>query len=124
VAHLQAHGSGQGFAQNARNAAAHRATHYEPKEHGYDSAVCSGACVAYATCGDGAPSCAGDGRPLRFGFEVTYGKDLKAMRDDNGADYPWLNFALGVWLDEYGRLVENRGARVWFDRWWRASSTH
>ncbi len=33
---------------------------------------------------------------LRFGFDVTYGRDTIAMRDDNVADYPWLCFALAT----------------------------
>ena len=45
------------------------------------------------------------GGHLRFGYEVTYGKDFKAMRDDNGADYPWLLFGLAGLMDEYDRMT-------------------
>lgn len=111
------HGSGQAFAQNAETLLLIATSHYEPREHGYDlllqrarelpqpNRVAMALGHAQAMGGH-----------LRFGFEVTYGKDIKAMRDDNGADYPWLNFALAGLLDEYTRLAETGERGVWCDR--------
>ena len=31
---------------------------------------------------------------LRWGFRYMYGRDIKHMRDDNVADYPWVRFAV------------------------------
>lgn len=31
---------------------------------------------------------------LRWGFRYMYGRDIKRMRDDNVADYPWVRFAV------------------------------
>ena len=47
------------------------------------------------------------GSHLRFGFDVTYGRDLKAMRDDNGVDYRWLSFALSTLMAEYTRMRDD-----------------
>ena len=38
---------------------------------------------------------------LRFGFEVTCGRDTVATRDDNVADYPWLCYSLATLMKEY-----------------------
>ena len=46
------------------------------------------------------------GSHLRFGFDVTYGRDLAAMRADNGVDYRWLSFSLATLMGEYVRLRE------------------
>jgi len=118
VEHLQGpHGSGQGFAQNAETLLLLATSHYEPQEHGYDLLLQRARALPHANRVSMALSHAqAMGGHLRFGFEVTYGKDLKAMRDDNGADYPWLNFALAGLLDEYGRLLETGERGVWFDR--------
>src|SRR5207237_9115480 len=43
------------------------------------------------------------GSHLRFGFNVTYGRDLRLMRDDNGVDYRWLCFSVATLMDEYRR---------------------
>ena len=56
------------------------------------------------------------GGHLRFGYEVTYGKDFKAMRDDNGADYPWLLFGLAGLMEEYDRLTAAGEAGLGRDR--------
>ena len=119
VQHLQGpHGSGQGLAENAESLLLIATSHYEPAEHGYDLLLQRARELPHANRVAMALSHAqAMGGHLRFGFEVTYGKDLKAMRDDNGADYPWLNFALAGLLDEYTRLTAS-GERsgVWFDR--------
>ena len=110
-------GSGQGFAQNAETLLLIATSHYEPAEHGYDLLLHRARALPQANRVAMALGHAqAMGGHLRFGFEVTYGKDLKAMRDDNGADYPWLNFALAGLLDEYARLVETGERGVWFDR--------
>jgi len=43
------------------------------------------------------------GSHLRFGFDFTYGRDLKNMRDDNGVDYRWLCFSIATLMTEYAR---------------------
>jgi hypothetical protein len=118
VGHLQGpHGSGQGFAQNAETLLLIATSHYEPQEHGYGLLLQRARALPHANRVAMALSHAqAMGGHLRFGFEVTYGKDLKAMRDDNGADYPWLNFALAGLLDEYARLLEAGERGVGFDR--------
>ena len=99
-------GSGQKFADNAETLLLIATSHYEPNERGYDlllertRALPDANRVAVALGHAQAM-----GAHLRFGFDVTYGKDLKAMRDDNVADYPWLCFALAELMEEYGRLV-------------------
>lgn len=46
------------------------------------------------------------GSHLRFGFEVTYGRDMVALRNDNFPDYPWLSFALDTLMVAYDRVME------------------
>jgi len=118
VGHLNGpHGSGQGLGENAETLLLIATSHYEPKEHGYDLLLQRARALPHANRVAMALGHAqAMGGHLRFGFEVTYGKDLKAMRDDNGADYPWLNFALAGLLDEYTRLVETGERGVWFER--------
>lgn len=50
------------------------------------------------------------GSHLRFGFEVTYGRDTVAARSDNIVDYPWLCFSLATLIKDYARM-EDAGAR-------------
>src|SRR5262249_31535835 len=75
---------------------------YEPREHGYGTllekvrALDRGHRLAVAIDHAVAMGC-----HLRFGFEASYGRDIGAMRADNGADYPWLHFALKTLVDEY-----------------------
>ena len=118
VAHLQGpEGSGQGFAENAETLLLIATSHYEPAEHGYGLLLQRARALPHMNRVAMALSHAqAMGGHLRFGFEVTYGKDLKAMRDDNGADYPWLNFALAGLVDEYTRLAERGERGVWCDR--------
>ena len=85
-------------------------SHYEPNEHGYDLLLQRARALPDANRVAMALGHAqAMGGHLRFGFEVTYGKDLKAMRDDNGADYPWLCFALAGLMEEYARLSSAGG---------------
>lgn len=42
---------------------------------------------------------------LRFGFEVTYARDMVGLRNDNDPDYPLLCFALLTLVSAYDRMV-------------------
>jgi hypothetical protein len=44
------------------------------------------------------------GTHLRWGFEAYYQRDLKLLRRDNFADYPWLMFSLATLMDRYHHL--------------------
>lgn len=102
-----ANGSGQRFADNAETLLLVATSHYEPNETGYDLLLARARELPAANRTRMALTHAqAMGGHLRFGYEVTYGKDLKAMRDDNGADYPWLCFGLAGLMDEYARMVE------------------
>ena len=107
VAHLQGpHGSGQRFAVNAETLLLIATSHYEPNETGYDLLLSRARTLPAANRTAMALTHAqAMGGHLRFGYEVTYGRDLKAMRDDNVADYPWLCFGLAGLMDEYDRLA-------------------
>ena len=98
-------GSGHRFAGRAETLIIIATSHYEPNESGYDLLLERGRALPHANRVAMALSHAqAMGSHLRFGYEVTYGKDLIAMRDDNVADYPWLCFALAGLMDEYRRL--------------------
>jgi hypothetical protein len=100
-----ANGSGQRFADNAETLLLIATSHYEPNEHGYDLLLGRGRALPHRNRVAMALGHAqAMGSHLRFGYEVTYGKDLTAMREDNVADYPWLCFALAGLFDEYRRL--------------------
>jgi len=116
--HLQGpHGSGQRFADNAETLLLIATSHYEPKEHGYELLLQRARVLPPANRTAMALSHAqAMGGHLRFGFEVTYGKDLKNMRDDNGADYPWLCFGLAGLMDAYVGLVAAGDTGVELDR--------
>jgi hypothetical protein len=100
-----ANGSGQRFADNAETLLLIATSHYEPNEHGYDLLLGRGRALPHRNRVAMALGHAqAMGSHLRFGYEVTYGKDLTAMREDNVADYPWLCFALAGLFDEFRRL--------------------
>jgi len=105
--HLQGpHGSGQRFADNAETLLLVATSHFEPNESGYDLLLARARALPDSNRTAMALTHAqAMGGHLRFGYEVTYGKDFKAMRDDNGADYPWLLFGLSGLMDEYDRLA-------------------
>jgi hypothetical protein len=99
-------GSGQRFAENAETLLLIATSHYEPNESGYDRMLTRARELPASNRTAMALTHAqAMGGHLRFGYEVTYGKDLKAMRDDNGADYPWLCFGLAGLMDEYERTM-------------------
>jgi hypothetical protein len=103
-------GSGHRFADNAETLLLIATSHYEPNEAGYDLLLARArALPEHNRLRMALTHAQAMGGHLRFGFEVTYGRDLKAMRDDNGADYPWLLFGLAELMDEYARLAQ-RGA--------------
>ena len=107
LAHLQGpFGSGQRFADNAETLLLIATSHYEPNEAGYDLLLARARALPASNRTSMALTHAqAMGGHLRFGYEVTYGKDFKAMRDDNGADYPWLLFGLTGLMDEYDRMT-------------------
>ncbi|MGH9348335.1 MAG: hypothetical protein ACRD26_13840 [Vicinamibacterales bacterium] len=101
-------GSGQRFAADAATLILIATSHYEREERGYGlllerarrlgRAHRTKIALGHAVC---------VGCHLRFGFEVTYGRDTVVMRNDNVADYPWLCFSLATLLREYARLREH-----------------
>ncbi len=98
-------GSGHRFASCAETLLIIATSHYEPNESGYDLLLERGRALPHRNRVAMALGHAqAMGSHLRFGYEVTYGKDLAAMREDNVADYPWLCFALAGLMDEYRRL--------------------
>jgi hypothetical protein len=110
-------GSGQRFADNAETLLLIATSHYEPNEQGYDLLLQRGRTLPHRNRVAMALGHAqAMGSHLRFGYEVTYGKDLTAMRDDNVADYPWLCFALAGLMDEYRRLRDAGELGEWHDR--------
>jgi len=100
-----AHGSGQRFVADAETLILIATSHYELHERGYAALLektrtLDAAHRVRIALGHGASM----GSHLRFGFEVTYGRDTINMRNDNVADYPWLCFALATVMKEYARL--------------------
>jgi hypothetical protein len=100
-----AHGSGQRFVADAETLILIATSHYELHERGYAALLektrtLDAAHRVRIALGHGASM----GSHLRFGFEVTYGRDTLNMRNDNVADYPWLCFALATVMKEYARL--------------------
>jgi hypothetical protein len=102
VAHLQGpDGSGQRFVSDPESLMLIATSHYEPEEHGYGLLLdrvrtLSRAHQRQVALGHAASM----GCHLRFGFEATYGRQADLMRDDNGADYPWLRYAVATLLRE------------------------
>ena len=100
-----ANGSGQRFAANAETLLLIATSHFELDEGAYDRLLERARGldrphrVALAVVHAGSL-----GSHLRFGFDVTYGRDIRNMRDDNGVDYRWLLFALATLMEEYARL--------------------
>ena len=110
-------GSGQRLADNAETLLLIATSHFEPNESGYDLLLARARALPDSNRTAMALTHAqAMGGHLRFGYEVTYGKDFKAMRDDNGADYPWLLFGLSGLMDEYDRLSAADGENPARDR--------
>ena len=100
-------GSGQQFAADAATLMLIGTSHYEPEEWGYGTLL-----ARVRTLNDrhqfqiGLGHASSMGCHLRFGFEAQCGRDTLALRDDNIADYPWLNFALAAVMAEYSRMAD------------------
>jgi hypothetical protein len=104
-------GSGHWFVDNAATLLLLATAHYEADEGGYHALLER----VRALNADHRASVALDhagslGCHLRFGFEATYGRDIVLMRCDNGADYPWVSFALATLADEYAARPDPRTA--------------
>ena len=97
-------GSGQPFARRVETLLLIATAHYEPDERGYDALL-----ERVRTLDRdhrvhvAASHAAAIGCHLRFGFEATYARDTSLMRQDNGADYPWLCFSLATLMQDYVR---------------------
>ena len=99
------HGSGQKFTKNAETLMLVATSHFEPDETAYDRLLDRvrtwkeshrvKIALAHAAI---------LGSHLRFGFEASYGRDIVALRNDNGPDYPWLCFAAATLLQAYSRM--------------------
>lgn len=92
-------GSGQQFVSNPETLLLIATSHFEPDEHGYgtllkrmdtlDRVQQDAVALGHA---------ASLGAHLRFGFLATYARRTQDMRADNGADYPWLGWAVATIL--------------------------
>ena len=109
-------GSGQIFARDAEGLIIIATSHFEPDVTAYDRLLANvrllnpdhrlKLAIAHAAI---------LGCHLRFGLEVTCAGDVKALRDDNVPDYPWLCEAVATLLEAYV-AVKERGdaeARLW-----------
>ena len=96
-------GSGQQFARTAETLILIATAHYELADRAYD-VLLERARTLNRThkLRMAIVHAASMGSHLRFGLEVTYGRDTVLMRDDNGVDYRWLCFALSILAHEYG----------------------
>ena len=101
-------GSGHRFADDAATLLVFATSHFEPDDGAYDRLLdrvrSLGARHRRALALVHAGSL---GAHLRFGFDVTYGRDMVNMRNDNGVDYRWLLFALATLMEEYAELRAN-----------------
>ena len=105
-------GSGQKFVHDAETLVLVATSHFEPDGQAYerllerirlfDSPHRMNVALAHA------PILSSH---LRFGFEVTYGRDILKMRRDNIPDYPWLCFALGTLMHDYANRLDTESER-------------
>jgi hypothetical protein len=100
-----ANGSGQRFLNTAAGLYLLVGSHFEPNDHGYDALLermdaVEGAHRVNLAIGHASAL----GGHLRFGYEVTYAKSYRQMRDDNGVDYRWLLFSLVTLMRDYARI--------------------
>lgn len=95
-------GSGQKFVSGAATLLLVAVSHYESDERAFDRLLAKLATLDRNHREKLALVLAGIfGSHLRFGFEATYGRDIVALRNDNGPDYPWLLFALSNLMEAY-----------------------
>lgn len=107
LGHLQGPaGSGQVFARGAFGLVILATSHFEPDITAYDSLLARVRRlnpehrVSLALTHAAILGC-----HLRFGLEVTCAGDVRALRDDNVPDYPWLGDAVATLLDAYADAV-------------------
>ncbi len=101
-------GSGQKFADGAEVLVLVAVSHFEPDESAYDRLLAKLESLDRSHRERFALVLAGIyASHLRFGFEATYGRDIVAMRKDNGPDYPWLLFALLTLMEAYARFHDD-----------------
>lgn len=107
LGHLQGPlGSGQMFARDAEGLIIIATSHFEPDVTAYDRLLARvrslrpehrlNLAFAHAAI---------LGCHLRFGLEVTCAGSVRALRDDNVPDYPWLCEAVATLLDAYADAV-------------------
>jgi len=103
LGHLQGPlGSGQIFARDATGLILITTSHFEPDVTAYDRLLAKIRLLrpdhrlTLAMTHAAILGC-----HLRFGLEVTCAGDLRALRDDNLPDYPWLCDATAILLDAY-----------------------
>jgi hypothetical protein len=98
-------GSGQRFAEDAGTLLLIATSHFELDEGAYDRLLDRARTLSRTHRRSLALVHAGSlGAHLRFGFDVTYGRDMVSMRNDNGVDYRWLLFALAALMEDYADL--------------------
>jgi len=101
-------GSGQRFADDAATLLLIATSHFELDEGAYDRLLDRARALSRphrtALAHIHAASL---GAHLRFGFDVTYGRDMVSMRNDKGVDYRWLLFALATLIADYADLRTN-----------------
>jgi hypothetical protein len=101
-------GSGQRFADDAATLLLIATSHFELDDGAYDRLLDRARTLNPAHRRPLAVVHAASlGAHLRFGFDVTYGRDMVAMRNDNGVDYRWLLFALATLIEDFVELREN-----------------
>jgi len=100
-------GSGQQFARSAGTLLILAGSHFEVKDGCYDVLLERVKALSAQHRADVALVHASAlGCHLRFGYEVTYNKNLSDMRDDNVVDYSWLVVSLADLMREYERRRE------------------
>jgi hypothetical protein len=104
-------GSGQRFADNAATLLLIATSHFELDDGAYDRLLDRSRTLNRAHRRALALIHAASlGAHLRFGFDVTYGRDMASMRRDNGVDYRWLLFALATLIEDYAALPQEESA--------------
>jgi hypothetical protein len=103
LGHLQGpQGSGQAFGRHALGLIVIATSHFEPDVTAYDHLLAKvrrlnpDHRLKLATVHAAILGC-----HLRFGLEVTCAGDVRALREDNVPDYPWLLEAVATLLDAY-----------------------
>ncbi len=99
-------GSGQCFAADVETLLLIGTAHFELDDSAYDAVLARTRTLnPLHQTSLAAIHAASLGGHLRFGFNATYGRDFRLMRDDNGVDYRWLLFALAALARDYERAA-------------------